>query len=170
VDTKHKEVAMAPGSVDQVDTATGELLSALMRLTRVLKSTRFRPPGDLGLNRAEVGLLRWLEQHGETRVSDIACSFGLSASVISRQVASLEGRDLVHRRSDPADARACLISLTTAGRAGLDEMTRHYVRRLADVVDDWDDAARQDAAQLIGHLADRLADQPESPGREHVTS
>jgi hypothetical protein len=37
-------------------------------------------------------------------------------------------------------------------------------------VDDWDDAARQDAAQLIGHLADRLAEQPEVPGREHVTS
>jgi DNA-binding MarR family transcriptional regulator len=142
------------------DAATEDLLGGLMRLTRVLKSSRLRIDTPDGLNRAEVGVLRWLEQHGETRVSDIACAFGLSPSVISRQVSSLEGRDLLHRRPDPADARAGLISLTGRGRAALDSITRQYVRRLAEVVDDWDLEERRHAARLVHHLAARLAETP----------
>ncbi|NUR05398.1 MAG: winged helix-turn-helix transcriptional regulator [Nocardioidaceae bacterium] len=154
--TTTTETIAAP--VGTPDPATEELLGALTRLSRVLKSTRFRPAGEVSLNRAEIGVLRWLEKHGETRVGDLACAFGLSPSVISRQVGSLVERDLVGRRPDPADARAGLITLTDRGRTSLDEMTRQYVRRLGEVVGDWAPEDRRHAAVLLTRLADRLAE------------
>jgi len=154
----------APGEarVEALD-PTEDLLAALMRLTRVLKSGRFRAVGDLALNRAEVVALRWLEQHGESRAGDLACAFGLSPSVISRQLSRLEERDLVRRRPDPADARAGLITLTEAGRQALDEMTRQYVHRLAEVIGDWTPEERADAAALVARLAERLAEPSDHP-------
>jgi DNA-binding MarR family transcriptional regulator len=151
----------------ELDTSTEELLASLMRLTRAVKSTRFRPTGDTSLNRADVYALRWLEQHGESRASDLACAFGLSPSVISRQLAGLEERDLVQRRPDPADARAGLITLTAAGRRALDAMTQQYVRRLAELLADWQPEERRAAAALVDRLAERLVVETSEAAHQH---
>jgi DNA-binding MarR family transcriptional regulator len=149
------------------DASTEELLASLMRLSRAVKSTKLRPVGDTSLNRADVYALRWLEQHGESRAADLACAFGLSPSVISRQLASLEERDLVQRRPDPADARAGLITLTGSGRRALDAMTQQYVGRLADLLADWQPQERRAAAALVDRLADRLTAEAADPAPQH---
>lgn len=145
--------------MEQQERSTEHLLEALMRLTRALKSGRFRTDAaGVELGRTEVGVLRWIERHGEARTSGIACGFGLSPSVISRQLTSLEERGLVARRADPADARAGLVSLTSAGARSLDAMTAYYNDRLAEILQDWDAEHLDGAARLVGHLADRLAE------------
>ncbi|MDO9380550.1 MAG: MarR family winged helix-turn-helix transcriptional regulator [Nocardioidaceae bacterium] len=150
--------------MEQRTRSTEHLLEALMRLTRSLKAGRFRTDAaGVELGRAEVGVLRWIERHGEARTGDIACGFGLSASVISRQLTSLEERGLLTRRADPADARAGLVSLTTEGVRALDAMTAYYNDRLAEILRDWSEDDLRGAARLVGHLADRLADAPDSP-------
>jgi len=141
----------------QTPAPTRELLDSLVRLTRVIKSGRLSTgPLDTGLGRAEVGVLRWLEAHEQSRGNELACAFGLSPSVVSRQLTSLEARGLVVRRPDPHDARAGLVSLTTEGRERLDAMSTVLEDRLAGFVEGYDDRQLHDAAQLLTHLADAL--------------
>lgn len=134
------------------------MVGVLGKLGRALRSSSHRWERlDVGLRRNDLTVLRRLERHGEQRMSDLAETQCVTASVISRQVAGLEHDGLVERRSDPTDARVGLIRLSDVGRERLEEVTRRYADFLQAAFADWDDAEASRMADLVSEFADRIA-------------
>jgi DNA-binding MarR family transcriptional regulator len=101
-----------------------------------------------------MGVLGALVRSGPQRVSAIAAATGLSGSHVSRELRGLEAQGLVARKSDRADARAVLVSVTPAGRAA-------YRRLKAASVDAADAALagwQADDLATLARLLDRMAD------------
>jgi DNA-binding MarR family transcriptional regulator len=121
------------------DTAlAADLLSAVARLNR-LATQRVK----LEIPVAQARLLSTIEDQGEARISDLAAFDHCSQPTMTTQVRRLEDADLVSRVTDPADARAVLISITPKGS---DVLARVRTDRGA-VIDPYlnrlDDGARQ---------------------------
>ena len=87
---------------------------------------------------------------GPISAATLGHEIGLDRSIVSRRAAALIGAGLLQAESDPADARATLLSLTDAGRTVVATLRR----RLADVMDDhlrdWSD---QDVAHFAALLS-----------------
>ena len=99
-------------SSSATDTAlAANLLSAVARLNR-LATQRVK----LELPYAQARLLSTIEDQGAARISDLAASDHCSQPTMTTQVRRLEDNQLVSRVTDPADARAVLISITERGR------------------------------------------------------
>jgi DNA-binding MarR family transcriptional regulator len=122
-----------------------DLLSVVSRLNR-LATQRTRLP----LPWAQTRLLSTIEDHGQTRISDLAAADHCSQPTMTTQVRRLEDAGLVTRNVDPGDARAVLIRITPEGvrvlaeartkrAAVIDPLLEHLDpdqrRMLADAVD-----------------------------------
>jgi DNA-binding MarR family transcriptional regulator len=108
---------MAPASATQpaADTAlAADLLSVVARLNR-LATQRVK----LELPYAQARLLSTIDDQGAARISDLAAFDHCSQPTMTTQVRRLEDAGLVSRITDPADARAVLISITPQGREAL---------------------------------------------------
>ncbi len=87
-----------------------DLLAVVARINR-LATQRVR----LSLPVAQARLLSTIEDQGAARISDLAALDHCSQPTMTTQVRRLEGAGLVSRVTDPADARAVLISITDKG-------------------------------------------------------
>ncbi|MEU0495919.1 MarR family transcriptional regulator [Mycobacterium sp. NPDC006124] len=92
-------------------TLSADLLSVVARLNR-LATQRVK----LELPFAQARLLSTIEDQGAARISDLAAFDHCSQPTMTTQVRRLEEAALVSRVTDPADARAVLISITAKGR------------------------------------------------------
>ena len=136
-------------------------LSGLIRTARTYSHLRHEQLGPTGI---ALAILKRL--HDEpSRSGDIACALGVSASAVSRAVATVESLGYVVRQPDPADARASLLSLTAGGVQFLAEQHREHARRVAAVLDGWDDAKARDV--LTGPDRARHRPQPHRLGHAH---
>ncbi|BBY30692.1 MarR family winged helix-turn-helix transcriptional regulator [Mycolicibacterium sediminis] len=139
-------------SVSAGATLSSDLLSAVARINR-LANQRVR----LALPFAQARLLAAIEDQGAARISDLAALDHCSQPTMTTQVRRLEDAGLVSRATDPADARAVLISITPDGvealakvRADRGAVIDPYLARL-------DDADRQtlvDAVRVMRRLLD----------------
>jgi len=64
-------------------------------------------------------VLRFLWEHGETTVSDVATAIGQTHSAVSQLADKLVDAELVERRKDAQDGRRSLLALTAKGRQAL---------------------------------------------------
>ena len=94
-----------------------ELLATVARINR-LATQRVR----MQLPYAQARLLSAIEDQGSARISDLAALDHCSQPTMTIQVRRLEDAGLVSRTSDPADARAVLISITPEGTAALSQV------------------------------------------------
>ncbi len=115
-------------------TLAADLLAAVARLNR-LATQRVR----MTLPYAQARLLSAIEDQGSARISDLAALDHCSQPTMTTQVRRLEDAELVSRTSDPADARAVLISITEKGVATLARVRTDrgavvdpYLERLAE--------------------------------------
>ncbi|NLH49418.1 MAG: winged helix-turn-helix transcriptional regulator [Myxococcales bacterium] len=67
----------------------------------------------------ELGLLLVVEEHGPTRVKELAQQVNLPLSTVSWTADKMVGRKLLARKTDPHDRRAILLTLTRTGRAAI---------------------------------------------------
>ena len=111
-----------------------------------------------GVDKSSLPLLAHLEEHGQARPSDAAAALELDLSTVSRQVRHLEQLGLLDRRPDHADGRACQVSLTEQGRAGLDAVRTTRNDLLDTALADWDDTDRTDLARLLERLLHDVRD------------
>ena len=71
---------------------------------------------DFGLTQNELAVLLFLRNNpGLDRAADIVSCRSIAKSHVSLAVTSLEARELLSRRYDPADRRACHLALTRKG-------------------------------------------------------
>lgn len=133
---------------------TDRLTAGMGQLLRVGRQLSHRAAHELYGDLPSFGwaVMAPLEISGEQRLSTLACSLGVDVSVASRQVAALERSGYVHRRPDPQDGRASLISLSAEGTAAL-QRTRSVRGQWAQAaLADW---TEEEAAQLT-RLLERL--------------
>jgi len=104
---------MAPSSAQET-TLAADLLATVARINRLAtQQVRLEVPY------AQARLLSTIEDRGAARISDLAILDHCSQPTMTSQVRRLEDAGLVSRTTDPADARAVLISITPEGVATL---------------------------------------------------
>jgi homoprotocatechuate degradation regulator HpaR len=95
---------------------------ALLRAREAVMS-HFRPSLQAaGLTEQQWRTLRALSEVEEIEATRLAVNTLLLAPSMSRILRDLEVRNLIHRRADPKDGRAALISLTATGWAALNQV------------------------------------------------
>jgi DNA-binding MarR family transcriptional regulator len=115
-----------------------EIVGALSGLIRTARSYSHLRHEQLGPTGVALAILKQIA-HEPRRSGDIACALGVSPSAVSRAVATVQSLGYVTRETDPADARAHVLSLTPAGMRFLADQHREHARRVAAVLEGWDD-------------------------------
>jgi DNA-binding MarR family transcriptional regulator len=135
------------------DTAlAADLLSVVARINR-LATQRVR----LQLPFAQARLLSTIEDQAAARISDLAALDHCSQPTMTAQVRRLEHAGLVSRTTDPADARAVLISITPKGVEVLADVRADRGAVIDPYLDRLDEADRQtlvDAVRVMRSLLD----------------
>jgi DNA-binding MarR family transcriptional regulator len=133
---------MTPPATDTALAA--ELLSVVARINR-LATQRVR----LRLPFAQARLLSMIEEQGAARISDLAALDHCSQPTMTTQVRRLEDAGLVSRVTDPADARAVLISITESGVAVLAQVRADRGAVIDPYLERLEDADRQTLAEAV---------------------
>lgn len=104
------------------------------------------------LDLAAYALLVRLVEDGPQRSGELARTFALDKSTMSRQVAALERAGLVERVDDPVDGRAFLVSVSAEGERSLDRVRTGRRRVFRELIGHWSDADRADFARLLARF------------------
>jgi DNA-binding MarR family transcriptional regulator len=124
------------------------------RLARRLRSQRQAH----GVSPTGVSVLARLYRDGTATPRYLAEAEHLAPQSLTRILAALEERRLIERRTDPADGRQALLTLTAGGRAVLREDSAQRERWLAAAMADELTPEEQRAVRAAAELLDRLAD------------
>ncbi|MEU5208442.1 MarR family transcriptional regulator [Streptomyces sp. NPDC020742] len=108
----------------------GRLRAVIQELLPLLRERRRHPD----LTPSRLAALAALAAHGPLRVSALAARMNIALSTTSRMVDLLDGCGWIARRTDPADQRATLISLSDEGLAVLRAVRRETTGLLAERV------------------------------------
>lgn len=133
-----------------------ELEREMYRVRRALNNLRT----DVDIDRAGLGVLWALEEHGEQRMSDVAAFLGLDLSTVSRQVRTLADEGLLARVSDPVDGRASRLSITGRGTDVLDQFRSRRRAVLSERLRGWTADDVDTLTALLGRIADDLGPDP----------
>ena len=129
------------------------LARALFLVIQRVKAAQHDDPVD----RSAVIMLARLHEHGSMRLSDLAGHLCLDISTVSRHARTLEERGYVERADDPTDGRAVRLTLAPPGHEVLRAAFGHRQAWLDRSLADWTAADRSHLAELLGRLADALA-------------
>ncbi|MFB6722578.1 MarR family winged helix-turn-helix transcriptional regulator [Kribbella sp. NPDC056345] len=160
---------LVPG--EERDASAQELLEGVSSLIRAVRCIEHKHlmPGNGGLRRSDASVLKVLMRDGEQRGGEIAAKLGVDASVVSRQLTTLEADGLVSRRPDPADARVGLVRVSDDGKARLADLYSAYTKQLRSALADFDDDAVRDAANVLQRLARAVTEAADSVRRSNPT-
>src|SRR3954447_2965678 len=140
-------------STSATETAlAADLLSVVARLNR-LATQRAR----MDLPFAQARLLSAIEDQDQARISDLAALDHCSQPTMTTQVRRLQDAGLVSRVTDPADARAVLISITESGIAVLAQVRADRGAVIDPYLERLDEPDRQtlaDAVRVMRRLLD----------------
>lgn len=78
--------------------------------------------------------LRFLRDHPQARVAEMATEFAIGIGSTSKIVDRFEARGWVERRPNPADRRSSLLTLTGTGRRLADAAEATFNERLAELI------------------------------------
>jgi DNA-binding MarR family transcriptional regulator len=136
------------------DTAlAADLLAVVARIHR-LATQRVRTL----LPYARARLLSVIEEHGPTRISDLAALDYCSQPVMTTQVRRLEDAGLVSRTTDSADARSVRIHITAEGRSALAQVGAERGAAIDQHLARLDDADRRTLAEAVRVMRGLLDD------------
>jgi len=138
-------------SEDEVEQAA-RLRVAIARLARLLRQ---RTMG--GLTPSQLSCLTSVERLEPVRLAELAAREAVAPPTLTRVVAVLVEIGMVERQADPDDARAALITTTSAGRDALQLVRAERTAFLSDrlhALPDEDRARLPHLVELLEHLAD----------------
>ena len=129
-------------------------LAVRLRLAITRTSRRLRQEAP-GLSPTLTAALATIDRHGPLTPSELAKRERVQRPTATRLVARLEELGHVQRAADPLDRRSSLLTVTSAGRALLDEMrgrkTAYLAHRLEHLPAD-EQAALDRAAAILERL------------------
>jgi len=121
-------------------------------LARRLEHASRRSAPHQPLDRAGYLLARTIDEHGPSSVNRLAQLLGLDGSTVTRQVATLVDGGFVDRAADPRDGRAAVVSLTTTGRRGMEQVRSRRTERIGGSVESWSTGDVATLAELLDRL------------------
>lgn len=117
------------------------------------------------IDRALYGILCRVQDAGTLRLGDLAVTFGLDPSTITRQVQALERAGLLERSPSPDDGRVSLLTLTERGQETTTR-TREYRRRwLESLLSSWTGEEREEFCRLMTKFNETVDEITRSPQR-----
>lgn len=147
-----------PSRSDGTPSRPNDVLSTLERelafLVRWLEAVQRRR--TYALERAHYLMLLLLMQDGPQSVSRIAERLRLDASTVTRQVAVMTRRGLVHKQPNPEDRRGGMICATEIGRQEATRMRQQREERIDALFADWPEAKRLALVDALSDLNDSL--------------
>jgi DNA-binding MarR family transcriptional regulator len=108
------------------DSVLDEFDDTIMRIGRIMSARHVGPnlcPETLTMSQAL--LMRALEAHGPSKMSDVASMLGVKPPAASAAVDSLEREGFVERIHDADDRRVTIVHITEGGRAALHAVEAH---------------------------------------------
>lgn len=84
---------------------------------------------------AQCNILREVRLHPGLSMHCIAEELGMDITTLSRQIKSLEAKDVVFRHALPRDRRVSLLELTPAGIEVLERIDAYLSKRIAGIFD-----------------------------------
>lgn len=117
------------GSVDVAELAGG-LRTVVNRLGYALRA----PLARQGVTPTRLTAMVVLDKSGPLRAGDLAGILNISAASMSRLSEVLEEGGWIRREPDPADRRACLLSLGSRGIEALERLRRESTGELAEAI------------------------------------
>lgn len=85
--------------------------------TRLYNAVAERVRAEAGVGAGHFELLRYVRDHPDARVADLASAFAIGVGTTSKIVDRLEKEGWLERRPNPANRRSSLLALTPAGEA-----------------------------------------------------
>jgi DNA-binding MarR family transcriptional regulator len=85
--------------------------------TRLYNAVAERVRAEAGVGAGHFELLRYVRDHPDARVADLASAFAIGVGTTSKIVDRLENEGWMERRPNPANRRSSLLALTSAGQA-----------------------------------------------------
>jgi MarR family transcriptional regulator, multiple antibiotic resistance protein MarR len=83
--------------------------------TRLYNAVEQRVRAEAGVGAGHFELLRYVRDHPDARVADVASAFAIGVGTTSKIVDRLEEQGWMERRPNPANRRSSLLALTPAG-------------------------------------------------------
>jgi DNA-binding MarR family transcriptional regulator len=127
-----------------------ELTLLIRRALRRVWLESYGPEGDL--DHATFPLLLVLSEEGPMRVSEMARTFRLDKSTVSRHLSRLESAGLVETRPDPTDRRCTLLHVTRRGGARVRRIRTARKAPLRRVLAGWRPEERAGLASMLERL------------------
>lgn len=85
--------------------------------TRLYNAVAERLKGQAGVAAGHFELLRYVRDHPDARVADVASTFAIGVGTTSKIVDRMEKQGWIERRPNPANRRSSLLALTPEGEA-----------------------------------------------------
>lgn len=126
-------------SIDDVADMVGALMSVVTGIERAKRQGQA----------STLAALYAIAAREHVRPSELSEELGLHQSSVTRQVQALQAAGHVQIVPDPADGRSCLVSITEAGRAETERLTRIGLERFALFVADWEPEEVRTLARLL---------------------
>ncbi len=94
-----------------------KVVAAIERISEALRALLRAEARSESVSPIQAQMLVFLRsRRSHTRVGELAAEFGVTPATVSDALSTLEGKDLIQRKSDPEDARALRVVLTGKGR------------------------------------------------------
>jgi DNA-binding MarR family transcriptional regulator len=87
--------------------------------TRLYNAVAERVKAGAGVAAGHFELLRYVRDHPDARVADIAATFAIGVGTTSKIADRLEKQGWLERRPNPANRRSSLLALTPAGESAV---------------------------------------------------
>lgn len=111
-------------------------LKLFIVLTRALQAVRKRVEEhikSIGLNPTEFAVLELLYNNGEQPIQKIGDQVLIASSSITYVIDKLEGREFVVRKPSPDDRRITFASITSKGKAFMDEVFPDHKQAIVNI-------------------------------------
>ena len=117
--------------------ALDTVFSDLVRVqTRLYNAVAERLKAEAGTGAGHFELMRYVRDHPDARVADLASAFAIGVGTTSKIVDRLEGQGWITRRPNPANRRSSLLALTPAGESVVSEAEPAWRAAIHDLLGD----------------------------------
>ena len=102
--------------------------------TRLYNAVAERVKAEAGVGAGHFEMLRYLRQHPDARVADLASAFAIGVGTTSKIVDRMEKEGWMERRPNPANRRSSLLTLTPAGQAVVSRAEPAWQAAIQDIL------------------------------------
>jgi DNA-binding MarR family transcriptional regulator len=140
----------------QIRDLHGSLLDIVSVINRPQRDATLIKEAAIPLERALFPLLVVIDKFGPIGVVDLADRVGRDYTTVSRQVAKLEGLDLVERKTDTKDRRIRETAITPKGRSMTQAVDAARERIGRRILKTWDSHEVAELVRLMRKFADAI--------------